>query len=120
MTSKKLTPHRRRQLTIERLVKGAVDNKSRQFWKIQMKMLNELEEKYSLEFLEVLTLDFQVDQIASLSIKTLKHKLTESGVILTLKLTYRNIQYTIYQKNVEKITNPYIINRKIQKIYLNE
>ncbi len=109
MTSKKLTPFRRRQLTIERLVKGAVDNKSRQFWKIQMKMLNELEEKYSLEFLEVLTLDFQVDQMASLGHKNFKSKIDRKWRNFNFKVDLS--KYTVYDisekcgKDYESIYN---------------
>ena len=71
MTVKKLTPHRRRQLAIERLL-DVPETGKRVFWQAQMKMLKDLESRYSLEFIEVLTLPRKYDSLAYLVSKELK------------------------------------------------
>ena len=52
MTLKKLTPHKRRQLIIERLVEVPKTQK-KFFWAREMKLLKSLEARYSLDFLEI-------------------------------------------------------------------
>jgi hypothetical protein len=63
MTSKKLTPHKRRQAVIERLV-DVPKNGKRFFWAREMKLLKDLEDRYSLEFLEVATFPKKYDSLA--------------------------------------------------------
>ena len=71
MTSKKLTPHKRRQLTIGRLVDVPKAQK-RFFWAREMKLFKDLEERYSLDFLEIVTFPKKYDSLAYLVSKELK------------------------------------------------
>ena len=61
MTLKKLTPHRRRQLAIERLV-NVPKTQKRFFWSREMKLLKDLEARYSLDFLEIVTFPKKYDR----------------------------------------------------------
>jgi hypothetical protein len=71
MTSKKLTPHRRRQLAIQRLIEVPKVQK-RFFWAREMKLLKDLEARYSLDFLEIVTFPKKYDSLAYLVSKELK------------------------------------------------
>ena len=71
MTLNKLTPHRRRQLAIERLV-DIPKTQKRFFWSREMKLLKDLEARYSLDFLEIVTFPKKYDSLAYLVSKELK------------------------------------------------
>ncbi len=71
MTLKKLTPHRRRQLAIERLVEVPKTQK-RFFWAREMKLLKCLEARYSLQFLEIVTFPKKYDSLEYVISKELK------------------------------------------------
>lgn len=70
MTSKKLTPHKRRLKVIEKLVEVPEKGK-RFFWAREMKILKRLEERYSLEFLEVVKYEVK-DSLAYLASEPLR------------------------------------------------
>jgi hypothetical protein len=67
----KITPHRRRQLAIERLIDIPKAQK-RFFWAREMKLLKDLEARYSLDFLEIVTFPKKYDSLAYLVSKELK------------------------------------------------
>ncbi len=71
MTSKKLTPHRRRQLAIERLIEVPKTQK-RFFWAREMKLLKDLEARYSLDFLEIVTFPKKYDSLSYFISKEVK------------------------------------------------
>ena len=71
MTSKKLTPHKRRQALVGKLIE-VPDKQKRFFWAREMKLLKDLEARYSLEFLEVATFPKKYDSLAYLVSKELK------------------------------------------------
>ena len=71
MTLKKLTPHRRRQLAIERLV-DIPKTQKRFFWSREMKLFKDLEARYSLDFLEIVTFPKKYDSLAYIISKELR------------------------------------------------
>tara|TARA_S200002703_G_C3741670_1_gene228081 strand:+ start:552 stop:908 length:357 start_codon:yes stop_codon:yes gene_type:complete len=71
MTLKKLTPHKRRQAVIGKLVE-VPDKQKRLFWAKEMKLLKDLEARYSLQFLEIVTFPKKYDSLAYLVSKELK------------------------------------------------
>ena len=71
MISKKLTPHKRRQAVISRLIEVPKDQK-KFFWAREMKLLKDLEARYSLEFLEIATFPKKYDSLAYLVSEPLK------------------------------------------------
>ena len=85
MTSKKLTPHRRRQLAIERLV-DIPKTQKRFFWSREMKLLKDLEARYSLDFLEIVTFPKKYDSLAYVICKELKE---------TMDKKWRNFNFKV-------------------------
>ena len=71
MTLKKLTPHRRRQLAIERLIEVPKTQK-RFFWAREMKLLKDLEARYCLDFLEIVTFPKKYDSLSYFISKEVK------------------------------------------------
>ena len=71
MTSKKLTPHKRRQLAIGRLI-DIPKTQRRFFWAKEMKLFKDLEGRYSLDFLEIVTFPKKYDSLAYLVSKELQ------------------------------------------------
>jgi len=108
MTLKKLTPHRRRQLIIQRLVEVPKDKK-RFFWAAQMKMLKTLEARYSLDFLEVVTFPKKYDSLAYLVSDALKETMDKKWRNFNFKVDFS--KYTVYDisekcgKDYESIYN---------------
>ena len=85
MTSKKLTPHKRRQLTIGRLV-DIPKTQKKFFWAREMKLLKDLEQRYSLDFLEIVTFPKKYDSLAYLVSKELKD---------TMNRKWRNFNFKV-------------------------
>jgi len=108
MTSKKLTPHKRKLLIIERLVEVPKLQK-RFFWAAQMKMLKNLEERYSLDFLEIVTFPKKYDSLAYLVSEALKETMDKKWRNFNFKVDFS--KYTIYDisdkcgKDYESIYN---------------
>lgn len=84
MTSQKLTPHKRRQQLIGKLVE-VPDKQKRFFWAREMKLLKDLEARYSLDFLEVITFPRKYESMAYFVSKELKE---------TMDRKWRNFNYT--------------------------
>ena len=85
MTLKKLTPHRRRQLAIEILV-NIPKTQKRFFWSREMKLLKDLEARYSLDFLEIVTFPKKYDSLVYLVSKELKE---------TMDKKWRNFNFKV-------------------------
>ena len=104
MTLKKLTPHKRRQLTIGRLVDIPKIQK-KFFWAREMKLLKDLEERYSLDFLEIVTFPKKYDSLAYLVSKELKD---------TMDRKWRNFNFKV---DLSKY-NPIVLGEKTGKDYI--
>ena len=89
MTSKKLTPHRRRQLSIQRLIEVPKTQK-RFFWAREMKLLKDLEARYSLDFLEIVTFPKKYDSLAYLVSKELKTTMDKKWRNFNFKVDFSN------------------------------
>ena len=76
MMSKNLTPHKRRQAVIGRLVEVPKDQK-KFFWAREMKFLKDLEARYSLEFLEIASFPKKYDSLAYLVSEPLKEPMNK-------------------------------------------
>lgn len=63
-----------RREIIKRLVKVPDKNK-REFWRKEMSILKKLEERYSLEFLNIVSFPEQFDSLAYICCDALKHKM---------------------------------------------
>jgi len=87
MTSKKLTPHKRRQLAIQRLVEVPKAQK-RFFWAREMKLLKDLEARYSLDFLEIVTFPKKYDSLAYLVSKELKSTMNRKWQNFNFKVDF--------------------------------
>jgi len=99
MTSKKLTPHRRRQLIIERLVEVPKTQK-RFFWAKEMKLLKSLEERYSLDFLEIISFPKRYDSLAYIISKELKSTIDKKWNNFNFKVDFSKYeQYNIGEKS---------------------
>ena len=85
MTLKKLTPHKRRQLAIQRLIEVPKAQK-RFFWAREMKLFKDLEVRYSLDFLEIVTFPNKYDSLAYLVSKELKE---------TMDKKWRNFNFKV-------------------------
>ena len=83
MTLKKSTPHKRRQAIISRLI-DVPSTQKRFFWAREMKLLKDLEARYSLDFLEIVTFPKKYDSLAYLVSKALKE---------TMDKKWRNIDW---------------------------
>lgn len=105
MTSKKLTPHRRRQLAIERLV-DVPKTQKRFFWSREMKLLKDLEARYSLNFLEIVTFSKKYDSLAYLVSK----ELTE-----TMNKKWRNFNFKVDLSKYDR----YALGEKSGKDYIH-
>jgi hypothetical protein len=104
MTSKKLTPHKRRQLTIGRLVK-VPNTQKRFFWAREMKLLKDLEARYSLEFLEVVTFPKKYDSLTYLVSNELKS---------TMDRKWKNFNFKVDLSKYD----PFILGEKTGKDYI--
>ena len=118
MTLKKLTPHKRKLLIIERLVEVPKLQK-RFFWAAQMKMLKNLEERYSLDFLEIVTFPKKYDSLAYLVSEALKETMDKKW-----RAFYYKVDKTKYKEyNIgEKVGEDKEIKKetKTTKDFLNE
>jgi len=85
MTLKKLTPHKKRQAIIAKLVDIPKDQK-RFFWAREMKLLKDLESRYSLDFLEIVTFPKKYDSLAYIVSKELKE---------TMDKKWRNFNFKV-------------------------
>ena len=85
MTLKKLTPHRRRQQAIQRLIEVPKTQK-RFFWAREMKLFKDLEARYSLDFLEIVTFPKKYDSLAYIVCKELKE---------TMDKKWRNFNFKV-------------------------
>ena len=104
MTSKKLTPHKRRQLSIQRLIEVPKAQK-RFFWAKEMKLLKDLEARYSLDFLEIVTFPKKYDSLAYLVSKELKS---------TMDRKWRNFNFKVDLSKYETI----VLGEKTGKDYI--
>jgi len=104
MTSKKLTPHRRRQVVIGRLVEVPKAQK-RFFWAREMKLLKDLEARYSLDFLEIVTFPKKYDSFAYLVSKELKS---------TMDRKWRNFNFKVDLSKYDAI----VLGEKTGKDYV--
>jgi len=99
MTLKKLTPHRRRQLAIERLVEVPKTQK-RFFWSREMKLLKDLEARYSLDFLEILTFPKKYDSLAYIISKELRSTMDRKWSNFNFKVDFSKYnQHDIGEKS---------------------
>tara|TARA_X000001316_G_scaffold12006_1_gene5250 strand:- start:166 stop:522 length:357 start_codon:yes stop_codon:yes gene_type:complete len=105
MTSKKLTPHKRRQAIIGRLVDIPAVQK-RFFWAREVKLLKNLEARYSLEFLEIVTFPKKYDSLAYLVSKVLKD---------TMDRKWRNFNFKVDLSKYDTI----ILGEKTGKDYVS-
>jgi len=108
MTLKKLTPHKRKLLIIESVVE--VPKLQKRFFRAaQMKMLKNLEERYSLDFLEIVTFPKKYDSLAYLVSEALKETMDKKWRNFNFKVDFS--KYTIYDisdkcgKDYESIYN---------------
>jgi hypothetical protein len=104
MKSKKLTPHKRRQGIIGKLV-DVPDTQKRFFWAREMKLLKDLEARYSLEFLEIVTFPKKYDSLAYLVSKELKE---------TMDRKWRNFNFKVDLSKYD----PFILGEKTGKDYV--
>lgn len=104
MTSKKPTPHKRRQLAIGRLV-DVPKTQKRFFWAREMKLFKDLEARYSLEFLEIVTFPKKYDSLAYLVSKELKS---------TMDRKWRNFNFKVDLSKYD----PFILGEKTGKDYV--
>jgi len=104
VTLKKLTPHKRRQLTIGRLVDIPKIQK-KFFWAREMKLLKDLEERYSLDFLEIVTFPKKYDSLAYLVSKELKD---------TMDRKWRNFNFKVDLSKYDSI----VLGEKTGKDYI--
>jgi len=108
MTSKKLTPHKKRQAIIERLVEIPRTQK-RFFWGREMKLLKDLEARYSLDFLEIVTFPKKYDSLAYIVSKALKDTMDKKWRNFNFKVDFS--KYMVYDmgekcgKDYESIYN---------------
>lgn len=99
MTSKKLTPHKRRQLIIGRLVEVPKTQK-KFFWAKEMKLLKSLEERYSLDFLEIITFPKKYDSLAYVISKELKSTMDKKWNNFNFKVDFSKYkEYNIGEKS---------------------
>ena len=105
MTLKKLTPHKRRQLIIGRLVDIPKVQK-KFFWAREMKLLKDLEERYSLDFLEIVTFPKKYDSLAYLVSKELKD---------TMDRKWRNFNFKVDLSKYDSI----VLGEKTGKDYIS-
>ena len=105
MTLKKLTPHKKRQSIISRLVDVPATQK-RFFWAREMKLLKDLEARYSLDFLQIVTFPKKYDSLAYLVSKALKD---------TMDKKWRNFNFKV---DFSKYDSP-ILGEKTGKDYVS-
>lgn len=94
-----------------RLVKPPKDNK-RAFFAREMKILNSLESRYSLEFLAVLNINAEFDSLAYLLSPKLKQKLDQKFRAFNFK-PYERIEVEIGE---EKIGEDITIKKQIKSV----
>tara|TARA_E500000318_G_C3567740_1_gene216449 strand:- start:650 stop:1006 length:357 start_codon:yes stop_codon:yes gene_type:complete len=104
MTSKNLTPHKRRQYIINRLI-DVPKTQKRFFWAREMKLLKDLEARYSLDFLEIITFPKKYDSLAYIVCKELKE---------TMDRKWRNFNYKVDHSKYDT----YSIGEKSGKDYV--
>jgi len=104
MTLKKITPHKRRQLSISRLV-DIPKTQKKFFWAREMKLLKDLEERYSLDFLEIVTFPKKYDSLAYLVSKELKD---------TMDRKWRNFNFKVDLSKYDSI----VLGEKTGKDYI--
>ena len=105
MTSKKLTPHKRRQAIIGKLV-DIPSAQKRFFWAKEMKLLKDLEARYSLDFLEIVTFPKKYDSLAYIVSKALKD---------TMDRKWRNFNFKVDLSKYD----PIILREKTGKDYVS-
>jgi len=104
MTIKKTTLHKRRQITIGRLI-DIPKNQKRFFWAREMKLLKDLEARYSLDFLQIVTFPKKYDSLAYLVSKELKD---------TMDRKWRNFNFKVDFSKYD----PFILGEKTGKDYI--
>ena len=104
MTSKKLTPHKRRQALIGKLV-DVPSTQKRFFWAKEMKLLKYLEARYCLYFLEIVTFPKKYDSLAYLVSKELKD---------TMDRKWRNFNFKVDLSKYETM----VLGEKTGKDYI--
>ena len=104
MTSKKLTPHKKRQSIISRLV-NVPESQKRFFWAREMKLLKDLEARYSLDFLQIVTFPKKYDSLAYIVSKALKE---------TMDRKWRNFNFKVDLSKYD----PFILGEKTGKDYI--
>jgi|TARA_B110000483_G_scaffold142369_1_gene170126 hypothetical protein len=104
MTLKKLTPHKRRQALIGKLVDVPATQK-KFFWAREMKLLKDLEARYSLGFLEIATFPKKYDSLAYLVSKELKS---------TMDKKWRNFNFKVDLSKYDSI----VLGEKTGKDYI--
>ena len=104
MTLKKLTPHIRRQTLIGKLIDVPATQK-RFFWAREMKLLKDLEARYSLEFLEIVTFPKKYDSLAYLVSSALKD---------TMDKKWRNFNFKVDLSKYDS----FILGEKTGKDYI--
>ena len=104
MTSKKLTPHKRRQALIGKLV-DVPSTQKRFFWAKEMKLLKDLEARYCLDFLEIVTFPKKYNSLAYLVSKELKD---------TMDRKWRNFNFKVDLSKYETM----VLGEKTGKDYI--
>ena len=98
MTSKKLTPHKRRQIAIGRLI-DIPKTQRRFFWAKEMKLFKDLEGRYSLDFLEIVTFPKKYDSLAYLVSKELQDTMNRKWRNFNFKVDFSKYEtHTIGEK----------------------
>jgi len=104
MTLKKLKPHKRRQAVIGKLI-DVPSVQKRFFWAREMKLLKDLEARYSLDFLEIVTFPKKYDSLAYIVSKALKD---------TMDRKWRNFNFKVDLSKYDTI----ILGEKTGKDYV--
>jgi len=98
---KKITPHRRKLNILSRLL-DIPEKQKRFFYAREMKFLKILEERYSLDFLEIITFPKKYDSLAILVSKELKQTMNKKWNNFNFKIdTSKYQKYNIGKKSGE-------------------
>ena len=117
MTSKKLTPHKRRQLIIERLVEVPKTQK-KFFWAREMKLLKSLEERYSLDFLEIVNFPKRYDSLTYMISKELKSTMDKKWNNFNFKVDFSKYeQHNIGKKSGKDFVSTDYKPRNIKDLF---
>ena len=108
---KKITPHKRKLNILSRLL-DVPEKQKRFFYAREMKFIKILEERYSLEFLEIITFPKKYDSLAILVSKELKTAMNRKWNNFNFKID--NSKYQEYNIG-EKSGQDFIPQKRIPK-----